>query len=586
MAIQSNVNRELRMGIDSFAQPSITHAARKRHVRLGWLCIFILGAVWLEAWFYGLASRALSEPDEGRYAEVAREMLVSRDWITPRLNGFNFFDKPPLHYWATAGAYLAFGISPGSARLWCALTGLLAIVAMGWAGARLFGRETGGYIMAILGSSLLFAFGSHINTLDMGVTAFLATGIACFMVAQFDPTAVRYRHWLNAAMWFALALAVLSKGLIGVVLPGVTLIVYMAWQRDLGVLSRLSLLVGAAIFFATCVPWFVAICRIHPDFFDYFFIKEHFTRFLTSVDQRDKPMWFFLPVVAIGMLPWTILLPWTKRDWLAIHPHEPAKRFALAWIGVVFVFFSVSHSKLPFYILPLFPALAFLVAQLVAALPSDALRRRLWIIAVVAGLCACATLVVASTKHLNVSADVAHQALRGVSWSFALIALAALFGTFVHGRYRYVSVYTLAFASLIGWQLTLKSFQTFADMDSAEPVARLITPELGPHTEVYIVHRYLRGLPFYLGRLTTVVEHQDDDMTPALASRPDGYISDFATFEHTWRAGSDAVALVPDSDISRLQTDQMPFRVIGRIQESTVISRDEFRSIKPAPKSP
>jgi len=209
------------MGIDGFAQPNAERATWGGRLRLGRLGALAVGIAWLAVWFCGLADRALGEPDEGRYAEVAREMLVSHDWITPQLNGFNFFDKPPLHYWATASAYMAFGVNPWSARLWCALTGLLAMAAMGWAGARLFGREAGGYAMAILGSSLLFAMGSHINTLDMGVAAFLTVGIACFLVAQFDPTAAPYRVWLNLLMWFALALAVLSKGLIGVVLPGV-----------------------------------------------------------------------------------------------------------------------------------------------------------------------------------------------------------------------------------------------------------------------------------------------------------------------------------------------------------------------------
>ncbi|MGC1549207.1 MAG: glycosyltransferase family 39 protein, partial [Rhodanobacter sp.] len=404
------------MGMDGVAQPGAEHATWSERLRLGRLGALSFGIAWLAVWFCGLADRSLGEPDEGRYAEVAREMLVGHDWITPRLNGIHFFDKPPLHYWATASAYMVFGINPWSARLWCALTGLLAMAAMGWAGARLFGREAGGYAMVILGSSLLFALGSHINTLDVGVTAFLTVGVACFLVSQFDPVAAHNRTWLNVWMWFALALAVLSKGLIGVVLPGMALVVYMVWQRDFSVLRRLSLFTGAVILLVTCAPWFIAICHRHPDFFDYFFIKEHFTRFLSTVDHRDKPWWFFVPVVIVGLFPWAVFLPWNRSDWRTIGADEPAQLFLLAWIGVVFVFFSASHSKLPFYILPLFPVVALWLGHLVTVLSHDALKRRLWILAALTLMGACTSLIVAASKHGQGSDDVLRHELRGVFW--------------------------------------------------------------------------------------------------------------------------------------------------------------------------
>jgi len=562
------------MGIDGFAQPNAERATWGGRLRLGRLGALAVGIAWLAVWFCGLADRALGEPDEGRYAEVAREMLVSHDWITPQLNGFNFFDKPPLHYWATASAYMAFGVNPWSARLWCALTGLLAMAAMGWAGARLFGREAGGYAMAILGSSLLFAMGSHINTLDMGVAAFLTVGIACFLVAQFDPTAAPYRVWLNLLMWFALALAVLSKGLIGVVLPGMALVVYMVWQRDWSVLRRLSLLTGSVVLLVTCAPWFIVICHRHPDFFDYFFIKEHFTRFLTTVDRRDKPWWFFLPVVILGLFPWAVFLPWNRSDWRRIDASEPAQRFLLVWVGVVFAFFSASHSKLPLYILPVFPTAALLLAHLITVMPHDVLKRRLWILSALTMMCACSALIVAASKHIHSSDDVLRHALRGVFWPLAFIALVAAVGaSLLHENHRRLSIYVLALATLAGWQLTLRSFLQYTDMSSAQPVASLIEPELGPQTKVYLVQHYLRGLPFYLGRLVIVVDHQDDDMTPELASRPEGYIPDMATFEATWRASNDAVALIPDRELAQLHADNMPFRVVGHVQQSTVIAR-------------
>lgn len=534
----------------------------------------LLGIGWLAIWFYGLAGRALAEPDEGRYAEVAREMFISGDWITPRLDGFNFFDKPPLHYWASATAYSLFGVHAWSARLWCALTGVLAIMAIGWAGARLFGREVGGYAAAVLGSSLLFALAAHIDTLDMGVAAFLAVGMACFLVAQFDPSALHLRTRLNLLMWAALALAVLSKGLIGVVFPGLILSVYMLWQRDWGMLRRVSLVPGVMVLLALCAPWFVAICRLHPDFFDYFFIKEHFTRFLTSVDDRSQPLGFFLPVVILGLFPWTLLLPWSKTSWRAIDAGIPAQRFLLVWAGVVFVFFSASHSKLPFYILPVFPALALLLGRAAAALPMGILIRRFSWLATIATLGAAAATTTMLVARTAIPKQVLQDVLTGASLALMLMALAAMVGRWaLHHDRRRTAMHVLALATVIAWQLMLVFAQSFFDLKSAAPVAQLITPQLGPRTQVYSVRTYLGGLPFYLGRLVTVVDHHRDDLAPGLASHREGYIADVPTFEQRWRASDDAIALVAEGQIPQFRAEGLPFSELGRGPTGIVITR-------------
>ncbi len=534
----------------------------------------LLGLAWLVIWGLGMFFRTLGEPDEGRYAEVAREMFASGDWITPRLDGFNFFDKPPLHYWAGAAAYTLFGVHPWSARLWCVLCGLIAIVAIGWAGARVFGRDAGAYAAAILGSSMLFVFSGHLNTLDMGVTAFLALGMACFLVAQFDPSAAPIRTRLNLLMWFALALAVLSKGLIGVVFPGMILAVYMLWQRSWSVLGKVSLLPGVVLLLVVCAPWFTAVMRLHADFFDYFFIREHFTRFLTSEDQRGKPPGFFLPVVVLGIFPWTLMLPWSRTSWRAIYAGLPAQRFLLVWVGLIFAFFSVSHSELPFYILPLFPALAMLLGQAVTVLPAALLARRLRWMAGMAGVAAAAVLALLLFRHAKATSAGMPQLLIGAMVALCLIAAAALAGTYLLRReQRRGAIHLLALAALSGWVLMLLSSQPYVLPRSAQPAASMIRPLLGPHTEVFAVQTYMGGLAFYLDRLVTVVDQPRDDLSPGVASRPDGYIADLAGFEQRWRASSDAVALIPDSQLAHFEQDGLRFRVVGRTAAGVVIQR-------------
>lgn len=531
------------------------------------------GMLWLLVWGVGLQYRSLGEPDEGRYAEVAREMLVSHDWVTPRLDGFLFFDKPPLHYWASAAAYLLFGVHPWTARLWCALTGLLAMLAVGWAGARLFGREAGGYAMAILGSSLVFAMAAHIDTLDIGVAAFLGLGMSFFLVAQFDPSAAHRRAWLNVGMWASLALAILSKGLIGVVLPGLALVVFVLWQRDIRMLWRTSPWTGLVVIAVMAAPWFVMICRVHPEFFDYFFIREHFTRFLTAEDGRSKPLGFFIPVVLLGLFPWTLMLPWRRSDWKVLDVRDPARRFLLVWVGVVFLFFSASHSKLAFYILPMFPAAAMLLAWLVARMSVETVTRRLWWLAIFAGCAAAAAIIGMLTVH-NIHEAAIRAALRGVAGGLAIVSLAAMAGSWATRRGRRpLAIHLLALSSLVAWQLVLVSSQPYVELKSAAPVARLVKAAMGPDTEIFVVQAYQGGLPFYVGRLVTVVAEHRDDLEPGLASRPSGYIADLPTFEMRWRNSHDALAVVRRGLLDQLRQDGLPFEEIGAPVGNRVVIR-------------
>lgn len=541
----------------------------------------LLGILWLLVWGAGLQYRSLGEPDEGRYAEVAREMLVSHDWVTPRLDGFLFFDKPPLHYWASAAAYLLFGVHPWSARLWCVLTGLLAMLAVGWAGGRLFGREVAGYAMAILGSSLMFAMAAHIDTLDVGVAAFLGVGMSFFLVAQFDPSAEHRRGWLNLGMWVALALAILSKGLIGVVLPGLALVAFVLWQRDIRMLWRTSLWTGLVVIAVMAAPWFVMICRVHPEFFDYFFIREHFTRFLTTEDGRSKPLAFFIPVVLLGLFPWTLMLPWRRSDWKVLDVRDPSRRFLLVWVGVVFLFFSASHSKLAFYILPMFPAAAMLLAWLVARMSVETVTRRLWWLAVFAG-CAVAAAIIGMLTVRSINEVAIRAALRGAAGGLAIVSLAAMAGSWATRRGRRpLAIHLLALSSLVAWQLVLLSSQPYVDLKSAAPVAKLVKAAMGPDTEIFVVQAYQGGLPFYVGRLVTVVAEHRDDLEPGLASRPAGYIADLPTFEMRWRNSHDALAVVRRGLLDQLRQDGLPFEEIGASVGNRVVIRRTRPSSSP-----
>ncbi|MFN2644372.1 MAG: glycosyltransferase family 39 protein, partial [Burkholderiales bacterium] len=304
-------------------------------------------------WFGTLGIRPLYKADESRYGEISREMVASGDWLTPRLNGFKYFEKPPLQYWATAFFFKFFGERDWVARLWTALLGFAGMALTFYAANRLFGPPTGAYAAAILAGSPLYVVLAQVNTLDMGVTFFLSAAIFAL--------ALRRPLWF----WAACALAVLSKGLIGIVLPLGAVALYMLLRRDWGVVRRLRPIAGIVLFLALAAPWFIAVSAANPEFAHFFFVQEHFQRFTTQMHERVHPWWYFIPVLAAGMAPW--LLPLGAAARRALRERREAEVLFWCWALVVFVFFSASGSKLAPYILPIFPALAVLAARAVTA---------------------------------------------------------------------------------------------------------------------------------------------------------------------------------------------------------------------------
>ena len=236
--------------------------------------LLLLALTALVIWFSNLDSRKLIKPDEGRYAEISREMAASRDWVTPRLNGIKYFEKPPLHYWVTATAFSLFGPHEWTARLWSALSGVLGVILAWYGGQRLFGAAAGVYAAVVLGSSLMYVVVGHLNTLDMGLTLFLFAALCAFLLAQRDQATARENAvWMHTA-WAAMAGAVLSKGLVGIVIPGATLVLYTLIQRDWRPWGRLHLISGSLLFLAITAPWFVLVSMRNPEFAWFFFVHE------------------------------------------------------------------------------------------------------------------------------------------------------------------------------------------------------------------------------------------------------------------------------------------------------------------------
>ncbi len=528
------------------------------------------------AWFGTLQQRRLINPDEGRYAEIPREMVASGDWLTPRLNDIKYFEKPALQYWATAAAFTVFGEHHWTARLWPALTGFLGVLATAFATARLFGLQAGLMAGAVLAGSVLWNVIGHVNTLDMGVSFFLAGAVFALCLGQRDEASpAAGRRWQDAA-WVLLALAILSKGLIGLVLPAAAAVIYALWQRDPGFILRIRPWRGLLILLAITAPWFIAVSLANPEFARFFFIHEHFERFLTKAHGRYQPLWYFLPILLLGMLPWLGSL---AQGIAAGFRSEPGRlfqprRFLLVWVVLVFAFFSASSSKLASYILPIFPALAALIGLHLAGHAGS--RRIEWqaLPAIIAGG-ACLLLVPYVTRFANTEVPAAlYEAYQ--PWLYAgagtlLLGGLTSFRLARQGRST-AAVFALACGGFGFGQGFLLGHDSLGSVNSAHDVAAAIHSQVPKEAPFFSVSTYDQSLQFYLKRTTTMVVYKDE-LGFGIEQEPRKFIPDLAGFERAWNAAPVAWALMSPATWKEFSEKGLPMTEVIRDTRRVIVRK-------------
>jgi 4-amino-4-deoxy-L-arabinose transferase-like glycosyltransferase len=544
-----------------------------------WLLLLLAVAV---IWFGNIEYRKLIKPDEGRYAEIPREMVASGDWVTPRLNDLKYFEKPPLQYWATATAYTVFGEHHWTSRLWVSLTGFAGLLLVWFAGTRLFGCAAGRYAAMLLGGSQLYVLMSHVNTLDMGVTFFLTLGIVGLLLGQHAQSDARTRRnwmWLS---WAALGLAVLSKGLMGLVLPGAALVIYSIVQRDIGLWKRMNLVTGPLVCLLITAPWFYLVMKANPEFFQKFFIYEHYTRFTTKDLGRYQPWYYFVPVLLFGMLPWTLLMfdtllrTWknTVRSDKSFNP----ERFLLVWAVFIYVFFSISGSKLPSYLLPMFPALALLMGKQLAEMDERKLFRLLVPMLPLLGLGLALAPFTARLADTPLQVQMYGEysvwlIVAALTW-FAGVAtaLVMLRRPNLVNYPKPAAVLVLALSSLLAAQLATSGYNTIAKERSAYYLADAIRPYVKADVPFYSIANYEQTLPFYLKRTFTLVQYQDE-MAFGIMQEPQRWIPEVAGFYQVWEAQPAALAIMPVNIYPYLQNAGLAMKTIYQDTQYIVVSK-------------
>ncbi len=512
------------------------------------------------AWLAMLGVRALVSADEGRYATLSLGMLQSGDWIVPRLDGLLYFEKPPLQYWAGAAAMGVFGVNEFAARLWPGLSGLACVALLAFTARRLHGPETGWYALLAGGSTAWIVVNSQFLSLDAGLTAALTLALCAVLLAEHAGDARSRRRWMLLA-WLGMALAVLSKGLIGVVIPAAALLVRAAWERDARFWRERQWVRGLLVLLLVAAPWFVVVSWREPAFARFFFIHEHFERFLTPVARREGAWWYFVPVLVAGLLPWTAALPRLLRA------RDHAERLMLAWAGFVFVFFSVSNSKLPSYILPMFPALVLLLAPRLREADVRTLARWLALAALAWG----AVLVASAFASRLVAAQTPPGVVAALARGFALAAAVFLVGAAVAAialrkGARGAAIAAIAVAHLLALFVAVAAHDPYGLLKSSAVLARTIPPGV----PVFAVRQYDQTLPFYLRRDVTLVDYVDEF---ALGERlePARWIPTLDAFAARWKQLPRAAAYLAPNTLAQLHARGVDGRVVFEDSRRIVI---------------
>ena len=532
-------------------------------------------------WFVPLGWRHLLPSDEGRYAEMAREMFVTGDWITPRYNGYKYFEKPPLQTWLNALTFAWFGIGEWQARLYTGLASFAGVLLVGFTGARLFNPLSGFLAAVVLACSPYWNLMGHFNALDMGLAFWMTLSLCSLLLAQrpgLRAGAVRGWMW---ACWAAMAFAVLSKGLVGLILPGAVLVLYTLIARDWALWKRLYLVSGLVIFFAIVTPWFVLVQQRNPEFFNFFFIVQQFRRYLTPEQNRPGPFYYFVPVLLVGFLPW-LSVAWQSLRHALRMPRQPnglaPMLVLLIWSAFIFLFFSASHSKLISYVLPVAPALALMIGAYLPLMSADRFRRHLLGYLVFLVVAAFGIIFLAYQGDAR-TPNALYRAFQ--LWLYAGLAVAAvltLAAAWLNRRTGVAAAITafgaawLAFGTIGG--TGHDEFGRYSSGALLAPTVRAELAKLPADTPFYSIDMLDHTFPFYVGH-TTIMVHRQDELAFGISVEPNKWIPTVDEWITRWNQETHALAIMSPSEYDTLVKQGVPMRVIARDNRRVIVEKPQ-----------
>jgi 4-amino-4-deoxy-L-arabinose transferase-like glycosyltransferase len=516
-----------------------------------------------------LGAPALWEPDEGRYAEIAREMVVSGDYITPRDDLVRYFEKPPLVYWAEAVAIRLLGANEFAVRLPAAVFTIGQVAVTCLIGEAMFGAAAGfaGALVLAL-CPLVFAF-ARFATLDPALAFFLTAALGAFYFAAEGPgfSSGRSRAWMltGSAM---LALGTLAKGPVALVLGSAIGLTWLLLEGRGREVRRMPLLRCIAAYAAIVTPWFLLTGIRNPGFIGFFFVHEHLKRFVSSHEHGWGP-YFFIPVVVAGTWPWFFFVPQgisAARELPEAHQRKArsAMRLLAVWFTLIFVFFSIPRSKLGSYILPALPPIGMVSGLALARMGAMSRVRR----TILAGHFALLNVAIAGVAIIVLVAIRARIGMTLVldGTAIAMVVAAGAVAAWVlaartnHAGYVFAAiVLAMATTSWLGQSARIHAGATV----SYRELARQIRPYEGCVLVSY--RHFVQALPFYTGRREILVQYWGE-LAP-FAQTPDeraGFLGTATRLREVWGSNRCVVLIANRGDLDELRKTLNPSpRIIG-----------------------
>jgi 4-amino-4-deoxy-L-arabinose transferase-like glycosyltransferase len=456
-------------------------------VLLRWWLLIVVVALSIH-----LGGFPLLDPDEGRNAEVGREMAATNDYVMPRLDGLPYLDKPIVYFAAEAAAMEVLGPTEVAARLPAFLFTLAGAAFLWWFAKRVWGSDEA-FIAAIvfLATPLAVAF-SRTVIFDAALALFITMATAFFYLACEDGA----RRW-TALAWLSIGLGVITKGPVAIALPLLVAIPYAIWRKRFRALWSLS---GLAFFVIAVAPWVWAVSRVIPDFLHYVLVTETAQRLATKALKRTGPPWYFIPYLLAGALPWSIVLLGSPR---AIDRRDRSTIYLLLWIAIPFIFFSISQSKRPQYILPLMAPVALLIA-------------RIWQNARIGARAAAIVLLVFGLALLIAPPFLNLRAEYGDAARVSAIAIGATFvlgGALALVRDRDIALIALTIPIIAIPLAANPMMRAIGARRSEAALMKQLRPLVNAQTQVVGVEAFTGSMTFYLQRPIVVVTPDAEEFT-------------------------------------------------------------------------
>ena len=592
--------------------------AKFLNVKQDWLIDMIFLAFFLLIfYFFWLGHYPFFTPDEGRYAEIAREMVASGDYITPRLDGIAFLDKPVFYYWLQSIAIHLFGVTEWSLRFFPALFGMMGCLITYFCGRSLFNRRTGLLSAIILATTPLYFGAAHYANLDLMVAVLISCCLLFFITAiQYQG---KWRLLLLLSTYGFAGLAFLTKGLIGLAFPCLIIGSWIILTKQFILLRKIYLLPGFILFLLIVSPWYLLVEKANPGFLHYFFIIQQMTRFFSVGNFNNQtPIWFYIPIIFIGLFPWVIfliqavyfnvrvirlsndtsdhsVLAKTRERQNLFSCQQEKILFLLIWASVIFVFFSIPHSKTVTYILPIFPALALLIGDYLSANWEVLTTKNIqWGVSnfLVMGMMLIIALSMLAYCHL-INFQAHFWVFLGV---MILILFVSLLISFILRHYSMRSLFNICAVCSVLLLLTLTLGTQYLNLNSAKPLAITLKKLVKPGDEVIFYFKYYQDVPLYLEQRVAIVADWQSTEIPykdnwvrelwyGMPFQKANWLMDETTFWQHWESNKRIFVFVKANYFDQFKKQAKNYFILGEYNHIFLLSNQPtilasvFRSV-------